>query len=77
LMVPGRRLHNLIGCSHAGCEVTTIPVFRIGGHLSSPCTTRYLSLLRQFLIFFKSEIRNRHETTDRMYIGLNNIYEYQ
>ena len=51
--------------------------FQIEGQFSSPCITRYLSLLSQFLFFLKSEIRNSHVTTDRRYIGLNNIYEYQ
>ena len=77
LMVPERRLHKWICCSLEGCTVTTILVFQIEGQFSSPCRTRYLSLLGQFLFFLKSEIRNSHVTTDRTYIGLNNIYECQ
>jgi hypothetical protein len=77
LMISERRLHNLIYYTLEGSTVTMILVFQIEGQFLYPCITHYLSLLGQFLFFLKSEIRNSHVTTDRMYIGLNNIYEYK
>ena len=77
LMISERRLHNLIYCTLEGSTVTMILVFQIEGQFLYPCITHSLSLLGQFLFFLKSEIRNSRPTRDRMYIGLNNIYEYQ
>jgi hypothetical protein len=73
LLALERRLLNLIHCSLDGCAFSMSWVFLIDGQFLSPCITRYLSLLGQFSFFLKSEIRNSRLTTDRRYIGLNNI----